>query len=523
MPDRTTGSRARDLRIGIDVGGTNTDAVVLGPDGAVLTCAKRPTSADVTSGLQAALAAVLSADQENTTRVGRVMLGTTHATNAILERRWLGKVAAIRLGAPATTSVPPMQSWPPDLSARISAGAAVLPGGNYIDGTPVSPMDTGRLRAFLGGLAGKVNAVALTAVFSPAYDEQELAAAEIVREELGEDVPISMSHEIGTLGLLARESATIFNASLYQVIGDVAGGLYETLAKFDMKVATYFAQNDGTLMALDYAARYPVLTIGSGPANSIRGAAYLSGLTDAVVVDVGGTSTDFGVLNSGFPRESSAGIEIGGVRTNFRMPDILSLALGGGTIVGWDGTIGSWSVGHRITELALSFGGETPTMTDAGVLAGRTKPHTGSIPPDRHEALTTAIRAADDMLDDAVDRMTLGKVDMPLVVVGGGGFLVPDELPGVAEVIRPPHGNVANAVGAAVALVSGTVETIIPDGGGRRDGIDAATELARRRAVQAGADPNGVEVVEVTEIPLSYLPEPVLRLRVKAAGPLGSL
>ena len=74
-----------------------------------------------------------------------------------------------------------------------------------------------------------------------------------------------------------------------------------------------------------------MLTIGSGPANSLRGAAFLTGYADALVADVGGTSTDVGVLVGGFPRESSAAVEIGGIRTNFRMPDVLAVALGGGT------------------------------------------------------------------------------------------------------------------------------------------------------------------------------------------------
>ncbi len=95
----------------------------------------------------------------------------------------------------------------------------------------------------------------------------------------------------------------------------------------------FFAQNDGTLMALDYAVRFPILTIGSGPSNSIRGAAFLTGLSDALVADVGGTSTDFGMLVGGFPRESAAAVDIGGVQTNFRMPDVLAIALGGGTVV----------------------------------------------------------------------------------------------------------------------------------------------------------------------------------------------
>jgi len=85
-------------------------------------------------------------------------------------------------------------------------------------------------------------------------------------------------------------------------------------------------------MSLDQALRYPVLTIGSGPANSVRGAAFLTGISDSLVADVGGTSTDLGVLTNGFPRESAQGVEIGGVRTNFRMPDLVTIALGGGTV-----------------------------------------------------------------------------------------------------------------------------------------------------------------------------------------------
>ena len=104
--------------------------------------------------------------------------------------------------------------------------------------------------------------------------------------------------------------------------------LWRMLERRGIDALLYFAQNDGTLMALEHAVRFPVLTIGSGPANSLRGAAYLTGRNDGIVVDVGGTSTDIGVLVSGFPRESSQAVEIGGVRTNFRMPDIVSIAVG---------------------------------------------------------------------------------------------------------------------------------------------------------------------------------------------------
>jgi N-methylhydantoinase A/oxoprolinase/acetone carboxylase beta subunit len=519
-----------DLRIGIDVGGTNTDAVVLGADGRVIAKAKRPTTADVTGGLRAALDAVLAelGPAPVQDRITRVMLGTTHATNAILERRSLGRVAVLRLGAPATTAVPPLSDWPGDLRKAVSAGEAIVPGGHYVDGREISPPGLDDIRRFLDGV--EADAVAVTSVFSPASSEHERLAEELIRSEYG--LPVSLSHEIGSLGLLERENATVLNAALYGVAAHVTEALVTALAERGLGAKPYLAQNDGTLMTVEHAARLPVSTIGSGPANSLRGAAYLSGVADAIVVDVGGTSTDLGVLTGGFPRESAAAVEIGGVLTNFRMPDILAIALGGGTVVRADG-VGPGSVGYRIVQEALVFGGATMTMTDAAVAAGRTprdapewrerlaeRSGRADMSAGISDILQRAVAVADEMVIDAVDRMALGKTDRPLVAVGGGAFMLPDGIPGVSRVIRPEHAEVANAVGAAIALASGRVDTILPAGDSRSDAIERAKEEAAARAVAAGADPSGVEIVDLLEVPLSYLSEPAVRVHVKAAGPL---
>ncbi len=127
-------------------------------------------------------------------------------------------------------------------------------------------------------------------------------------------------------------------------------------------------------MTMDHACRYPILTIACGPTNSIQGASYLSRMKNAVVIDVGDTTTDFGMIQNGFPRESSAAAVIGGVRTNFRMPDIISIGLGGESIVRRqaDGqvTAGPDSVGYQITSKTLVFGGDTLTATDIIVRLG---------------------------------------------------------------------------------------------------------------------------------------------------------
>jgi N-methylhydantoinase A/oxoprolinase/acetone carboxylase beta subunit len=308
------------------------------------------------------------------------------------------------------------------------------------------------------------------------------------------------------------------------VAHEVAGALASALAGHGLSPAMLLAQNDGTLMALEYALRYPVLTIGSGPANSIRGAAYLTGSDNAIVMDVGGTSTDVGVLTNRFPRESSYGVEIGGVRTNFRMPDLVTIALGGGTRLSEDGGevhVGPASVGYRLTEESLVFGGEVPTLTDAAVAAGRAdlgdRTRTA-----RHEALLErALTRADAMLADAVDRIKTAGGDQPLVVVGGGSILAPDRLPGVSRMHRPDHYEVANAIGAAIALVSGQVDQIVHPGPGERERIiGELSGEACDRAIQAGADPNQVEVVDIEEVPLAYLTTPAVRIRIRAVGPM---
>lgn len=511
-------------RVGIDVGGTNTDAVVLDQDDRLLAKTKHPTTEDVTTGIRKALSQVLGQVEDAIANVGHVMLGTTHATNAILERRALQRVAVLRIGGPATRSIPPLSSWPADLREAISCGEAVVDGGVEMTGEPLVPMDEEGIRRFLESVEGKAESVAISGVFSPVATDQELRVREIVNEVLG-DLPVSLSHEIGSLGLLERENACALNAALIGVAGHVVSGLTSAMEDHSLAAEAYLAQNDGTLMSLEYVRRYPVLTIGSGPTNSMRGAAYLTGLTDALVVDVGGTSTDVGVLANGFPRESATAVEVGGVRTNFRMPDLVSVALGGGTVISeTDGAIrvGPHSVGYRLTEEAIIFGGDTATMTDAVVACGRAKEiGDPSALGERDGFFETALAISDREIAEAVDRAKSSSKAVPLIAVGGGSILIPEAIEGVGEIYRPENYDVANAIGAAIASVSGQIDRVFKLGsGGRDEAIAEAVAAAKDEAIRAGCDPAEVSVVEIDEIPLAYLTDPVTRIRVKAAGPL---
>ncbi|KKI16909.1 MULTISPECIES: hydantoinase/oxoprolinase N-terminal domain-containing protein [unclassified Leucobacter] len=515
-------------RIGIDVGGTNTDAVVLDERLEVVASIKSPTEADSGDGVARAIDRVLEASGIPASEVRAAMLGTTHCTNAIVERRGLGRVGVLRIGGPATTAVPPFEGWPRELRDAVAGPAFVIAGGNEFDGREISALDEAAVRAACAEMRGAVDAVAVVGVFSPVADAHELRAAEIAEEELG--LPVSRSAEIGSIGLLERENATILNAALVRTLGRMADGFRESLDAHGIDADIYFGQNDGTLMRLDFALRFPVLTIGCGPTNSIRGAAHLSGVGDALVVDIGGTTTDIGVLVGGFPRQSAHAAEIGGIRTNFRMPDVLSVGLGGGTVVrgtggtGASGTdpivLGPDSVGFRITSEALVFGGGTLTTTDIAVAGGRLEITGGrpvSVEPRLREASEAAIRA---LLEESIDRMKPSAAPVPIVLVGGGSVISPDGLAGVSAVIRPDHAGAANAVGAALGDVAGQAERVFSlRETSRQEAVDAVRAEAVERAVAAGAAAETVEVLALEELPVAYMEDTVI-VRARAAGRL---
>ena len=509
------------IRIGIDVGGTNTDAVLM--DGAtVVAGVKAPTSADVMTGVVEALTAVLRASGRQASGVDVVMIGTTHFTNAVVQRRDLAPTAAVRLCLPATQSLPPMVDWPTDLREVIGNHWYLAHGGNEFDGRVISPLDEGELRGIAADIKAKgINSVAITSVFSPVSTDFERQAGAIFADALP-GAHITLSSDIGRIGLLERENAAIMNGCLRDLSRHVVAAFRAALTGVGFKGRFYLTQNDGTLMDAAFAERFPVLTFASGPTNSMRGAAFLSGVADAIVVDIGGTTTDVGSLQKGFPRQATVAVEVGGVRTNFRMPDVFSIGLGGGSLVLNEGaTIGPRSVGYKIVTEALIFGGATLTTSDIIVADG--KADLGDRAKVAH-LTPVLIRAARDrinfMLEDCVERARISADPLPVIVVGGGSILVEGPIAGL-ELILPNHFAVANAVGAAIAQVSGEVDRVYALAEiGRDAALADAKARATEAAIAAGARPDSIEIVDVEDVPLAYLPGNATRVRVKAVGEL---
>lgn len=510
------------LRIGIDVGGTNTDTAVVDEAGKVLAWAKSPTTEDVRGGIAHALRQVLEEIPRHDVR--QVMLGTTHSLNALIRRQDLARVGILRIGAPATLAISPLSGWPADLRKAVEGPVAVVEGGHEYDGSLYMPLDEEAVRRFAETCRGAVDAIALTATGSPVRPDHEERSAAIIAEVLGTGVPVTLGREVAGTGVIERENTAVLNAGLTFVGGRIIEGLSAILEEHSLDAAIYLTQNDGTLLSAEEALRMPILTVGSGPTNSMRGAAYLSGLDDAIIMDVGGTSTDVGLLIDGFPRTSAHNVEVGGVRTNFRMPDLISVGLGGGTIVKIEPelTVGPDSVGYRLTERALVFSGDTLTLSDVSVAAGRAQFGTTPVALSGLDDIAVRVLSTiDEQLHTLADRIKTSRGDVPLVAVGGGAHLVPDEIPGVSRVIRLEHAAVANAIGAAIAEVSGTVDrNYVFSDSSRADCLAEAKRTAIEQAIRAGADPKRVRVTSITEVPMTYMPGDAARVIVKAVGPL---
>lgn len=505
-------------RIGIDVGGTNTDAVLI-EEGRVAGAVKASTTPDVTAGILEALARLTRTGIVARGPVDAVMIGTTHFINAVVQRRGLSRVGALRLGMPASASLPPFCDWPEDLAALVRGHVGMVEGGHEYDGRPFMPLDRDAVRreARLMREAG-LTSVAVSAIFSPLDPSHEQEAAAIVAEAMP-GAAITLSSDLGRIGLLERENAALLNAALADLARDTVEGFRRAIAESGLSAPLYITQNDGTVVEAAEAMRLPVYSFASGATNSMRGAAYLSGLDAAMVVDVGGTTTDVGELRHGFPREANNVVHVGGVRTLFRMPDLLSIGLGGGSHVAADGdAVGPLSVGYRLTREALVFGGAQVTASDVGVAAGLLALGDPARVAELDGALVArALARVGAMLEDAIDRTKTEAGDVVLVAVGGGAFLVPDGLKGVSRVVRVANGDCANAVGAAIAQVSGEIDQVFRDLT-REAALAQAVELAAARAAASGADPATVAVVDSEDIPIAYLPGNARRVRVRCVG-----
>ena len=358
-----------------------------------------------------------------------------------------------------------------------------------------------------------------------------------------------ISFQVGRLGILERENAAILNASLLKLGRSFIIGLRRALFTAGIEKARLFLScNDGTMISAAEALATPVKVIASGAANSMIGAASIlisqkegvdetevySNQGDAlIIIDIGGSTTDAGILlETGYPRQASAYSDIAKVRVNFAMPDVQSIGLGGGSIVKYEGkdglrtvtSIGPESVGLDLSVRALCFGGDVLTTTDIVIAAGLV-PNFGTAPVNLEESLIISAKSKiQQMLESLVDEIKTTATPLPVAVVGGGSILLHDGLRGTTTVLRDSLAPVANAIGAAKAKLSTTLDLICPLKDGRSPTedakiLDGQIDEATKACVMKGAQKDSVTVITKDLMSLSYISNKA-RVVVQVVGEL---
>ncbi|KAI2627014.1 hydantoinase [Hypomontagnella submonticulosa] len=496
------GSPSETLVVGVDVGGTNTDSVLLdiskSSAEAVLASHKAPTTSNVTLSVHASLEALLSKSAAKAIDITALAIGTTHFLNAIIEKDTsrVEKVAVLRLASHGFSSgTPPFADWPKALEKIVHGHSAIIPGGCNIDGTLIGHVDEAAVREQADIIKSKGIKNVVVVGIGCATDEkyhQEDTVHDWLRAELGDAVNIVLSHNIARPGLLARENASILNASIMNFAQRTIRAFIGAIHRIGLSCPLYLTSNVGHLLPFSEAMRTPIRVFSSGATNSIRGAAFLAKSSisqgGSIVVDIGGTTSDVGcLLKNGYPRLAKSYTDLAGVKVNLEMPAVESIGLGGGSILhvtdSGHVTVGPDSVGHNLTTQALCFGGEVATATDIAVASGANIGSTTVSLPE--ETIHKAKLRMRKMLEGCIDRVKLSPEPCTVILVGGGAILCPVELAGVSKVVVPEHAGVANAIGAAISKVFGSAEMIVK-GSGVEEGIAQVRARAIRNAVAHG-------------------------------------
>lgn len=518
--------------IGLDVGGTHTDVVLLGQEG-LLRQVKVPTNpSDLFSTVLTGLEKIT--EGIDLAKINRAVLSTTLTTNRIVQNQ----IPDVGLIVSAGPGMDP---------ALFSTGAHYHTIGGGIDhrGREIAPIDNAQVDAAADALekAG-IKYIGVVSKFSTRNPEHEIAIADQIGSRFEK---VFMGHQIsGNLNFPRRIATTFLNAAMYPIHKDFFEAVVKSLNKKGVSVPIRILKPDGGNMRFEASIDHPAQTILSGPAASVMGSvAFAPKNEECLVLDIGGTTTDMAVLVNGVPLLDPMGISIGDHKTLIRSLDTVSIGVGGDSAVRV--VDGQLRIGPDRVGVAMAYGGPVPTPTDAMMLLGigeggdmekardGLQPIADDLGVDVNEAAgrifdqacQTILDAAHQMVDRinakpvyTVHELWEGNRLQPryILVLGGPAPWFAKGLERLSEyrVNVVPRWNVANAIGAGLARTTCEVTlfadtereiaaapeedftTVIPPTYSQEDAIAATLELLRRKAIARGANPEHLEL-EVIE------------------------
>ncbi|MGD8473112.1 MAG: hydantoinase/oxoprolinase family protein [Anaerolineae bacterium] len=315
------------LVLGIDTGGTYTDGVLLEYETRRVLAAQKSltTKRDFSIGIESVIDGI---HIEDPSAIRMVSISTTLATNAIAEGK--GKrVALLLIG------------YDPDLIDKFKMAERFatpnyffLDGGHDLYGREKKPLDLPGILAQVNEIKNRVDAIAVSAYFSPLNPEHEQRAYKAIASVC--DLPVVLGHQLSTrLGSVERATTAALNASLLAMLQDFVIAVRRAMERRQIEAPLMVVRGDGTLMSDEFAARTPVETIHSGPAASAIGGRFLSRLDDALILDVGGTTTDIAIIEKGQVTVSEEGATVSDYKTSVKAANLLSIALGGDSHITW--------------------------------------------------------------------------------------------------------------------------------------------------------------------------------------------
>lgn len=365
------------LSLGIDTGGTYTDAVLFDEEHGVVAKAKALTTRhDLSIGIAGAVDAVIGQAEAVVADIALVSLSTTLATNALVEGRG-GRVALVFIGFGDN------DAERGGLTAAMRGEPVIqIAGGHDPQGEPVADLDLAALEREAVAAAPSVSGFAVSAQFATRNPEHEIAARDLVARLTG--LPVTCGHELSAkLDGPKRAVTSVLNARLIGLITDLIAAAERIVANHGIVAPIMVVRGDGSLMSAALAKARPIETILSGPAASLVGAAYLTGSADAIVSDIGGTTTDVAIIREGVPQLEDSGAVVGGHRTMVEAVAMTTVGLGGDSEVAVrvDSTAPTLRLGpRRVIPIALLAAGHPDLVhrvLDRQLLQGIAHEHDG--------------------------------------------------------------------------------------------------------------------------------------------------